>query len=75
LILEILYLGASRWNMLTPRDIPLQQKEKPKPAVAAVKTTNGNGNGHGSANGNGGVVLEKDCLEQALPIKTENQVP
>jgi len=26
LILEILYLGASRWNMIEPREIPLQKK-------------------------------------------------
>jgi D-alanine-D-alanine ligase len=37
LILEILYLGASRWNMLVPRDIPLPQKKKPEPVNTAVK--------------------------------------
>ncbi len=41
LILEILYLGASRWNMLTPRDITLPQKKKPDPLNGAAKTTNG----------------------------------
>jgi len=39
LILEILYLGASRWNMLTPRDIPLPQKKKTGPLSGAAKTT------------------------------------
>jgi hypothetical protein len=41
LILEILYLGASRWNMLTPRDIALPQKKKADLPVLAPKTTNG----------------------------------
>ena len=41
LILEILYLGASRWNMLTPRDIPLPQKKKTGPLNGVAKTTNG----------------------------------
>ncbi len=41
LILEILYLGASRFNMLTPRDIPLPQKKKTGPLNGAVKVTNG----------------------------------
>ena len=41
LILEILYLGASRWNLLTPRDIPLSQKKKTGPLNGAAKTTNG----------------------------------
>ena len=41
LILEILYLGASRWNMLTPRDIPLSQKKKTGPLNGVAKTTNG----------------------------------
>ena len=41
LILEILYLGASRFNMLTPRDIPLPQKKKTGPLNGAVKVPNG----------------------------------
>lgn len=41
LILEILYLGASRWNMLVPRDISLPQKKKTDPLNGAAKTTNG----------------------------------
>jgi D-alanine-D-alanine ligase len=41
LILEILYLGASRWNMLTPRDLPQPQKKKTGPLNGAVKTTIG----------------------------------
>ncbi|MBE3117215.1 MAG: hypothetical protein IMZ50_00485 [Candidatus Atribacteria bacterium] len=41
LILEILYLGASRWNMLVPRDISLPQKKKTDPLNGATKTTNG----------------------------------
>ena len=43
LILEILYLGASRWNMLTPHEIPLPQKKKTGPLNGNGKTTNGNG--------------------------------
>ncbi len=42
LILEILYLGASRWGLLTPRDIPLPQKKKTGPlANAGGKPANG----------------------------------
>jgi D-alanine-D-alanine ligase len=41
LILEILYLGASRFNMLTPRDVPLPQKKKTGPLGAAAKAVNG----------------------------------
>ena len=41
LILEILYLGASRWNMLTPRDISLPQKKKTEPLGGVAKTTSG----------------------------------
>jgi len=41
LILEILYLGASRWNMLIPREIPQPLKKKTGPLNGAVKTTNG----------------------------------
>ncbi len=41
LILEILYLGASRWNMLAPRDIPQPPKKKTGPLNGAAKTTNG----------------------------------
>jgi D-alanine-D-alanine ligase len=37
LILEILYLGASRWNMLTPRDVPLVQKKKSEPLLGVPK--------------------------------------
>lgn len=37
LILEILYLGASRWNMLTPRDVPLPQKKKTGPLGGSAK--------------------------------------
>ena len=40
LILEILYLGASRWNMLTPRTVPLLQKKKTGPLNGTAKTTN-----------------------------------
>jgi D-alanine-D-alanine ligase len=43
LILEILYLGASRWNLLTPRDIPQAQKKNPGPLNGNGKTTNVNG--------------------------------
>jgi D-alanine-D-alanine ligase len=41
LILEILYLGASRWNMLTPREVSLPQKKKTGPLNGTAKTTNG----------------------------------
>jgi D-alanine-D-alanine ligase len=40
LILEILYLGASRWNLLPARDIPTPQKKKTGPLTCK---TNGNG--------------------------------
>jgi D-alanine-D-alanine ligase len=43
LILEILYLGASRWNLLTPREIPMPQKKKTGPLNGNGKITNGNG--------------------------------
>ncbi len=42
LILEILYLGASRWNMLAPRDIPLPQKKKTGPLPSNGTTKNAN---------------------------------
>jgi D-alanine-D-alanine ligase len=38
LILEILYLGASRWGLLKPRDITLPQKKKVEPQNGATKT-------------------------------------
>jgi D-alanine-D-alanine ligase len=41
LILEILYLGASRWNMLAPRDVPLPQKKKTEPVNGVVKPVSG----------------------------------
>jgi D-alanine-D-alanine ligase len=41
LILEILYLGASRWNLLTPRDVCLPQKKKADSQPVEAKTTNG----------------------------------
>jgi D-alanine-D-alanine ligase len=41
LILEILYLGASRWNLLAARDIQLPQKKKTGPLNGNVKTTDG----------------------------------
>jgi D-alanine-D-alanine ligase len=41
LVLEILYLGASRWNMLTPRAVPHLQKKKTDPVTGVAKTTNG----------------------------------
>ena len=37
LILEILYLGASRFGMLAPRDIPLPQKKKTGPLGGSAK--------------------------------------
>ncbi len=43
LILEILYLGASRYNLLTPRDIPLLPKKKTGPLNGNGKISNGNG--------------------------------
>ncbi len=52
LILEILYLGASRWGMVAPRDIPTQYKK----AEAIACKSNGNGK---SANGNKQILLDK----------------
>jgi D-alanine-D-alanine ligase len=41
LILEILYLGASRFNMVAARDIMLPQKKKTGPLNGAAKTASG----------------------------------
>ena len=41
LILEILYLGASRWGLLPPRDVPFPPKKRTGPLVTNGKTTNG----------------------------------
>jgi D-alanine-D-alanine ligase len=66
LILEILYLGASRWNMLTPRDIPLPQKKKTGPL---------NGNGK-PANGNGTTLREASRpIPVSIPAKVEIRTP
>src|SRR5512138_2925390 len=51
LILEILYLGASRWGLLPARDIPAQYRKMETPACKS------NGNGK-SANGKN-VLLDK----------------
>jgi D-alanine-D-alanine ligase len=41
LILEILYLGASRWGMIEPHEIPSLQKKRSGPLSGNGKATNG----------------------------------
>jgi D-alanine-D-alanine ligase len=39
LIMEILYLGASRWGMLEPHEIPLRLKKRSSPSATKPATT------------------------------------